>query len=60
VQPTLAALENWRGLAGTATLRVLDHPECLLILFDTRPVARSFEYRLALPVFRAAVLEDSS
>jgi len=46
VQPTLAALENWRGLAGTVTLRGLDHPEGLLILFDTRPVARSFEYRL--------------
>jgi hypothetical protein len=46
VQPTLAALENWRGLAGTVTLRGLDHPEGLLILFDTRPIARSFEYRL--------------
>ncbi len=46
VQPTLAALENWRGLAGTVTLRGRDHPEGLLILLDTRPVARSFEYRL--------------
>ena len=46
VQPTLAALENWRELAGTVTLRGLDQPEGLLILFDTRPIARSFEYRL--------------
>ena len=46
VQPALAALENWRELAGTVTLRGHDHPEGLLILFDTRPVARSFEYRL--------------
>jgi len=46
VQPTLAALENWRGLAGTVTLRGHDHPEGLLVVFDTRPIARSFEYRL--------------
>ena len=46
VQPTLAALENWRGLAGTVTLRGHDHSEGLLVLFDTRPIASSFEYRL--------------
>ena len=33
-------------MAGTVTLRGHDHPEGLLIIFDTRPVARSFEYRL--------------
>ena len=46
VQPTLSALENWRRLAGTVTLRGQDREQDLLILFDTRPVARSFEHRL--------------
>jgi hypothetical protein len=35
------------GLASLGRRAVgLDHPENLLILFDTRPIARSFEYRL--------------
>ena len=46
LQRTLAALENWRELAGTVTLQGHDQPDGLLVLFDTRPIAASFEHRL--------------
>jgi ribosomal peptide maturation radical SAM protein 1 len=46
LQSTLNALENWRALAGSVTLRGHDQPDGVLVLLDTRPIARSFEYRL--------------
>ncbi|MGC8640956.1 MAG: RiPP maturation radical SAM C-methyltransferase [Isosphaeraceae bacterium] len=46
VQPTLLALEAWREVAGTVTLRGHDRGDGVLVLLDTRPIARAFEYRL--------------
>ena len=46
VRPSLAALETWRALAGTVTLRQHDLDGGSLVLHDTRPIARTFERRL--------------
>jgi ribosomal peptide maturation radical SAM protein 1 len=46
VRPALEALAAWRDLAGTVTLRQHDLGGNCLVLHDTRPVARTFEWRL--------------
>lgn len=46
VRPVLDAVERWRELAGTVTLRQHDLDGRSLLLHDTRPVARAFEHRL--------------
>jgi ribosomal peptide maturation radical SAM protein 1 len=45
VEPTLEALERWRAVAGTVTLRQHDLEGHCLVIHDTRPCARAFEYR---------------
>ncbi|MCX7425703.1 MAG: hypothetical protein NTW96_08790, partial [Planctomycetia bacterium] len=46
VGPVLEAVERWRELAGTVTLRMADRPEGVLILHDTRPGTTLFQRRL--------------
>lgn len=46
VEPVLDAVEKWRQLHGSVTLRVWDRPDGLLIVHDTRPCAKAFQHRM--------------
>lgn len=46
VEPVLDAVEKWRQLHGSVTLRAWDRPDGLLIVHDTRPCAKAFQHRM--------------
>jgi ribosomal peptide maturation radical SAM protein 1 len=47
--PLVREIHEWQRLAGSATLTVRDLPDGVLLLQDTRPVARTFQQRLVGP-----------
>ena len=44
--PVLEAIDRWREIYGTVTLRLWDREDGVLILTDTRPCATQFQRRL--------------
>lgn len=43
----LATVDRWQGLAGQATLSMWQRDDGVLLITDTRPIARQFQYRLS-------------